>query len=156
MKSILNKIIEYLLFGLLNLFFANPWWSGLVMVSIGMYFQRSIEDDFNIVFFIAWLLLVVLRLFFVEICYKKLKHVREFLDTSHSVRELLDFGLMIDLLSILIQCIINIYVEDGSEFTPSLNQLLTVYPFMLGGVTLSYLSFALRKKHFQIKGYNKE
>ena len=155
MKSAINKIIEYLLFGLLNLFFANPWWSVLVIASIGVYFQEPTEEHME-AFFIVWLLVIVLRLFFVEICYKKLKHVREFLDTSHSVRELLDFGLMIDLLSILIQCIINIYVEDGSEFTPSLNELLTVYPFMLGGVTLSYLFFALRKKHIKIKGDNKE
>ena len=154
MKSILNKIIAYTLFGLLNLFFANPWNISMAIIILGIPFQTT-EENFEVYFFI-WLLLLLIKLIFIEIFYKKSKDIRELLNKAHSVWQLLGIGVIIDIFAIIIPNLINFYSGNNSSLVASIDVVVFLYPFMLGGVTLSYLFFALRKKHIKIKGDNKE
>ena len=151
MKSVLNKIIEYLLFVVLNLFFANHWWAVLVIIYIGVLFQGPTEEHME-VFVIIWFVLLLIKLVFVEICYKKLKYIRKLLDKVYSVRWLLGIALAIDICMLIMQFLVElIAMSSVSQLVSSCKDLMLMYPFMLGGITLSYLFFALRKNHLKVK-----
>lgn len=156
MKSALNKIIAYTLFGLLNLFFANPWWTVLVIIYIGVQFQGPTEEHME-VFVIIWFVILLIKLVFIEIFYKKSKDIRELLNKAHSIWQLLGIALVIDISMLIMQFLVElISMSSVSQLASSCMNLLLMYLPILGGVTPSYLFFALRKKHIKIKGYNKE
>lgn len=154
MKSALNKIIAYTLFGLLNLLFANPWNILMAIIVLGAPFQAT-EENFEAYFFI-WLLLLLIKHVFIEIFYKKSKDIRELLNKAHSVWQLLGIALIIDIFALIIPPVINFYSGGNSPLVAPIDVVVSLYPYMLGGITTSYLFFALRKKHIKIKGYNKE
>ena len=126
----------------------------MAIIILGIPFQTT-EENFEVYFFI-WLLLLLIKLIFIEIFYKKSKDIRELLNKAHSVWQLLGIGVIIDIFAIIIPNLINFYSGNNSSLVASIDVVVFLYPFMLGGVTLSYLFFALRKKHIKIKGDNKE
>ena len=157
MKLTLNQKFEYTLFGLSNLFFATPWGVLMAIIALGAIFSGSTGEHAGFAIVIVWLLLIALKFTFVEISYKRSKNIRAILDKVHSVWQLLGVALAFDICVLGVQLIIEVIVmKDSSQLASSCTNLLLMYLPILGGVTPSYLFFALRKEHIKIKGYNKE
>ena len=152
MKLTLNQKFEYTLFGLSNLFFATPWGVLMAIIALGAIFSGSTGEHTGFAIVIVWLLLIALKFTFVEISYKRSKNIRAILDKVHSVWQLLGVALAIDIGVLGVQLIIEVIVmKDSSQLASSCTNLLLMYLPILGGVTPSYLFFALRKKHIKIE-----
>ena len=148
MKLTLNQKFEYTLFGVLNLFFATPM---LILATIHLFTRlfflpdTSNEFAFLDTFVGVYIVFLFCKLLFVSVFYLYSEDMRSLFKKFFPTGRILSFAIGFDFVVYVLQALfVSTFADKSFAYMSDI-----LYVVMLGGVTSSYLVWAiLRATYF--------